>query len=64
MQRFRQQFFRSLVDAWHAQEVDGKISFNNHCRTCYSVRQCDNRLGPSLFGIVGVQARHVAGYAG
>jgi cytochrome c len=47
-----------------AQESDGKISFNNHCRTCHSFRPGDNRLGPSLFGIFGAEAGQVKGYAG
>jgi cytochrome c len=32
---------------------DGKLLFNNSCRTCHSVNEGDNRLGPSLHGIVG-----------
>lgn len=32
---------------------DGKLLFNNACRTCHSVNEGDNRLGPSLAGIVG-----------
>jgi cytochrome c len=38
-----------------AQEAaeDGKLLFNNACRTCHSVNEGDNRLGPSLHGIVG-----------
>jgi cytochrome c len=47
-----------------AQQDDGMISFNNHCRTCHSVRQGDNRLGPALFGIFGAQAGQVRGYGG
>jgi cytochrome c len=35
-----------------AQE-DGQILFNNSCRTCHSVKEGDNRLGPHLHGIVG-----------
>ena len=31
----------------------GKLLFNNACRTCHSVNEGDNRLGPSLHGIVG-----------
>jgi cytochrome c len=37
-----------------AQEAgDGKLLFNNACRTCHTVNEGDNRLGPSLHGIVG-----------
>lgn len=31
-------------------------SFNNHCRTCHSVREGDHRLGPSLHNIHGAKA--------
>ena len=31
-------------------------AFNNHCRTCHSVKQGDNRLGPSLHNILGAKA--------
>lgn len=30
--------------------------FNNHCRTCHSVKEGDNRLGPSLHNIYGAKA--------
>jgi cytochrome c2 len=32
---------------------DGKVAFNNACRTCHSFKPDDNRLGPTLHGIVG-----------
>ena len=38
-------------------------TFNNHCRTCHSVKEGDNRLGPSLHKIVGAKAGSSAGYA-
>ena len=41
---------------------DGKVAFNNYCRTCHSTKADDNRLGPSLHGIVGAKATQVAGY--
>lgn len=57
--------FLCLAGAASAADADNaKISFNNHCRTCHSFRPADNRLGPSLFGIVGAQAGKVAGYGG
>jgi cytochrome c len=40
----------------------GQIAFNNACRTCHSIREGDNRLGPSLHGIVGKKAGTVSGY--
>jgi cytochrome c len=41
----------------------GKAAFNNHCRTCHSPKAGDNRLGPSLGGIVGAKAGSRPGYA-
>lgn len=43
---------------------DAKVAFNNHCRTCHSFKQGDNRLGPSVFGIVGAPAGQAAEYRG
>ena len=42
---------------------DGKLAFNNSCRTCHSLKAGDNRLGPSLHGIIGAKAGQSAGYA-
>lgn len=42
---------------------EGQAAFNNHCRTCHSMMQGDNRLGPSLHGIVGAKAAAARGYA-
>ncbi len=47
-----------------AEESAGKISFNNHCRTCHSIRPGDNRLGPSLYSIYGAGAGQVRGFRG
>lgn len=47
-----------------AEEVDRKIAFNTHCRTCHSSKEGDNRLGPSMFGIVGAKAGEAKGYYG
>ena len=41
---------------------DGRAAFNNHCRTCHSVRQGDHRLGPSLYGVYGSEAGSIPGY--
>jgi cytochrome c len=43
--------------------VSGQQAFNNACRTCHMVRQGDNRLGPSLHGIVGRKAGSLPDYA-
>jgi cytochrome c len=41
----------------------GQVAFNNHCRTCHSFKEGDNRLGPTMHGIVGRKAGTVPGYA-
>ena len=42
---------------------DGEVKFNNHCRTCHSLKKDDNRLGPNLHQIVGKKAGTSSGYA-
>ncbi|HEU4626866.1 MAG TPA: hypothetical protein VFS52_19045 [Steroidobacteraceae bacterium] len=39
-----------------------QAAFNNNCRTCHSLKKGDNRLGPSLGGIVGAKAGTRPGY--
>jgi cytochrome c len=41
---------------------DGQILFNNSCRTCHSVKEGDNRLGPNLHGIVGRKSGALTNY--
>lgn len=41
----------------------GQLAFNNRCRTCHSIREGDNRLGPSLHDIIGRKAGTSSGYA-
>jgi cytochrome c len=58
----------SLTGTSHAIAQDaaantGMIEYNNACRTCHSVNDGDNRLGPHLFGIVGRQAGTVEGFS-
>ncbi len=48
--------------AWAAPE-DGQVAFNNACRTCHSFKPDDNRLGPTLHGIVGRKAGSIEGFA-
>lgn len=43
-------------------QSEGQTAFNNHCRTCHSTKEGDNRLGPSLHNIVGAKAGSVPGY--
>ena len=35
---------------------DARLAFNNHCRQCHVTKEGDNRLGPSLYGVVGRKA--------
>ena len=36
---------------------NGRAAFNNHCRTCHSLKEGDDRLGPSLYRIFGAELR-------
>ena len=40
----------------------GQQAFNNSCRTCHSVKEGDNRLGPNLNKIVGRKAGALPNY--
>jgi cytochrome c len=42
---------------------EDRVAFNNFCRTCHSLKAGDNRLGPSLHGIMGAKAGQSTGYA-
>jgi cytochrome c len=42
---------------------EGKLAFNNNCRRCHVTTEGDNRLGPSLHGIIGRDAGSVQGFA-
>ena len=53
----------AIAPASAAQESDdGQVAFNNSCRTCHSFKEGDNRLGPTLHGIVGRKAGSIEGY--
>ena len=41
---------------------DPQMVFNNSCRTCHSMKEGDNRLGPSLAGVFGRKAGSLRGY--
>lgn len=41
---------------------DGQIAFNNHCRTCHTTDEGDNRLGPNLHNIIGRKTAAAEGY--
>jgi cytochrome c len=45
-----------------AADDDLEITFNDHCRECHSFLTGDNRLGPSLYGVVGRKAGLEPGY--
>jgi cytochrome c len=40
----------------------GQLTFNNVCRTCHTVKEGDNRLGPNLHNIIGRKAGSVPDY--
>ena len=46
--------------AWADEDLE--ITFNDHCRECHSFLKDDNRLGPSLYGVVGRKAGTEPGY--
>ena len=45
-----------------ASEDAARQAFNNSCRTCHSVKEGDNRLGPNLNKIVGRKAGSLPNY--
>lgn len=51
-----------LAGAAAAQDDPGQLMFNNACRTCHTVKQGDNRLGPNLYKIIGRLAGSVDSY--
>jgi cytochrome c len=58
----------ALLTAWAARPAVAAEAapavFNNHCRTCHSVKEGDNRLGPSLHKIYAAKAGSSSSYAG
>jgi cytochrome c len=55
--------FVLLAPAAQAADDDLELAFNDHCRECHSFVKDDNRLGPSLYGVVGRKAGTEPGYA-
>lgn len=45
-----------------ANDETAQQAFNNSCRTCHSVKEGDNRLGPNLNKIVGRKAGSLPNY--
>ena len=41
----------------------GEQAFNNSCRTCHTIKDGDNRAGPSLHAIIGRKAGTVPNFA-
>jgi cytochrome c len=41
---------------------DSQLVFNNACRTCHTLRDGDNRLGPNLHKIIGRRAGSLPNY--
>ncbi len=41
---------------------DGQTAFNTSCRTCHTMKEGDNRQGPSLAGIIGRKAGSLPGF--
>ncbi|WP_371260534.1 cytochrome c family protein [Bradyrhizobium sp. Ec3.3] len=42
--------------------ASGQRAFNNACRTCHTIKDGDNRLGPHLYRIVGRKAGSLPDY--
>ena len=45
-----------------ADSGSGQLIFNNACRTCHTLKEGDNRLGPNLHNIVGRKAGSLPNY--
>ncbi|WP_414464556.1 c-type cytochrome [Hyphomicrobium sp. DY-1] len=46
----------------HADDDDPELAFNGHCRECHAFDKGDNRIGPTLYGVVGRKAGTVPGF--
>ena len=53
----------ALANAAVAADESGEQILNKACRTCHSWKKDDNRLGPTLHGVMGQKAGAVPGYA-
>ncbi len=51
-----------LPFAASAEDDDLEMSFNDHCRECHSFLKNDNRLGPTLYGVIGRKAGAEPGF--
>jgi len=43
--------------------ASGQLVFNNVCRTCHSIKEGDNRLGPHMRGVIGRKAGSLPNYS-
>ena len=50
------------LSAVSAADESLEITFNDHCRECHSFVKDDNRLGPTLYGVIGRKAGTQTGY--
>jgi cytochrome c len=41
---------------------DAQLAFNSRCRTCHTTDEGDNRLGPSLYKVIGREAGSLPDY--
>lgn len=56
-------FSWSLAEEPQSGDVaSGQLAFNNACRTCHSVKEGDNRLGPNLYEVLGRKAGSLPTY--
>lgn len=54
----------SVSSVYAADDVElGHKEFNEDCSVCHSVKEGKNKIGPSLFGIVGRKAGSIADYS-
>src|SRR6202158_4165233 len=53
--------YQKLLSQARADEAPEQV-FNNACRTCHTVREGDNRLGPNLYKIIGRKAGSLLDY--
>jgi cytochrome c len=42
---------------------EGQLVFNNACRTCHTLKEGDNRLGPNLHKVIGRKAGSLPNYS-
>lgn len=52
----------ALAQGKPPQTEEGQLAFNNACRTCHTMREGDNRLGPNLHRIMGRKAGSLPNY--